>query len=321
MEILEINSEQLTQFLVKNNIENVFLSEKFMECFSEVKPYGIFSADNQLKGVFILQQFKRLKFLKQLSNPSFTPNCQLIFNNEAKNNAKKNSEEKKIMQAIVDFLENRKESIISISFPENWIDFQPFYWNNYKVITKYTYQISLAKTEEKILDSMSTERRKNISKAQKDGVTVSKEIPTKETLSLIINTFDKQKKSIDKNAIESIFLKVGNEFNSACFVAKNKEGKIIAVSFYLFIDNKMLYLFGGYDTLNKHEGAGALTMWEAILYAKKKGFKVFDFEGSMVPKIEKYFRGFGGELAPYFRVNKGGFFVEEILKIKNRANF
>jgi hypothetical protein len=321
MEILAINNEQLVQFSINKKINNVFLSKDFIECFVDVKPFGIFSKDKQLKGVFILQQFKRLKFLKQLSNPSFTPNCQLYFSSEAKNKAKKNSEEKKVMQCIVDFLENREEQIFSISFPENWIDFQPFYWNNYKVITNYTYQISLSKSKEEIFEAMSTERRKNINKAQKDGVIISEIKPNKKALDLIVNTFNKQGKTINKKAIESILFKVANESNSVCFIASNKEGEIIAVSFYLFNGSKMTYLFGGYDSLNKHEGAGALTMWNGILYAKEKGFDIFDFEGSMVPKIENYFRGFGGNLVPYFRVNKAGFLIEEILKIKDKANF
>ena len=44
------------------------------------------------------------------------------------------------------------------------------------------------------------------------------------------------------------------------------------------------------DSKNKHHGAGALSMWGAIKCAKDLGIKYFDFEGSMVAQIERYFR-------------------------------
>lgn len=321
MEIKKIDKNQLAKFSAKNKIENIFLSESYMEEFPEVKCFGIFSKDKQLKGVFLLQEFKRLKILKQLSNPVFTPNCQLFYKSEAKNNAKKNTEEKKVIQALVDFLEGRKENIISISFPEKWIDFQPFYWKKYKVITNYTYQIFLNKNEDELFKAMSTERRKNITKAQKDGIKIKRIKPNKEALFLILNTFKKQGVNINEKAIETILFKLSNKSNSFLYMAYNKEGKPIAVNFLLLTGNKLTYMFGGYDETNKHEGAGALAMWASILNAKEKGISIFDFEGSMVAQIENYFRGFGGCLVPYYRVNKASFLTEIILKIKHRVNF
>jgi hypothetical protein len=35
------------------------------------------------------------------------------------------------------------------------------------------------------------------------------------------------------------------------------------------------------------------------------GFKTFDFEGSGIPAIEKFFRSFGGALTPYFCITGG----------------
>jgi hypothetical protein len=77
----------------------------------------------------------------------------------------------------------------------------------------------------------------------------------------------------------------------------------------------------GYDDGNKHHGAGALALWHAIQHAKSLNLKRFDFEGSMIKPIEKYFRGFGGELAPYFRISRANFGLEVILKIKYRTYF
>ncbi len=103
--------------------------------------------------------------------------------------------------------------------------------------------------------------------------------------------------------------------------AYNKDNELIACNFCMIDSNKATYLFGGFSSEHKQEGAVALVMWESIKQAKAKGIKIFDFEGSMIPQIEKFFRGFGGNLTPFYRVNKANILVEILLKIKEKARF
>jgi hypothetical protein len=79
----------------------------------------------------------------------------------------------------------------------------------------------------------------------------------------------------------------------------------------------MYYLFGGYDSSQKHHGAGVSCMWNSILKAKELGLGIFDFEGSMLPEVEKYFREFGGTLKPYYSASKTSAVMNVILKLKN----
>jgi hypothetical protein len=78
---------------------------------------------------------------------------------------------------------------------------------------------------------------------------------------------------------------------------------------------------GGYGSEHKHHGAGPAAMFAAIRHAKKQGLAIFDFEGSMIPPIERYFRGFGGLLTPYLTVNKAWLPFEFVLKMIRRSNF
>jgi hypothetical protein len=55
-------------------------------------------------------------------------------------------------------------------------------------------------------------------------------------------------------------------------------------------------------------------MYNSIEYAKQIKMPVFDFEGSMLPEVEKYFRDFGGVLTPYYTINKANRIIEIILK-------
>lgn len=56
-------------------------------------------------------------------------------------------------------------------------------------------------------------------------------------------------------------------------------------------------------------------------HAKNLGLKYFDFERSMIPQIERYFRGFGGQLTPYYRINKAKLPFEILLKFFKRESF
>ena len=86
-------------------------------------------------------------------------------------------------------------------------------------------------------------------------------------------------------------------------MARNKEGKAIAAVYIVWDEKRSYYLLGGYDAEESHHGASALAMWEAIRFTKEElGLKEFDFEGSMVPSIEMFFRKFGGTLTPYYSV-------------------
>ena len=73
----------------------------------------------------------------------------------------------------------------------------------------------------------------------------------------------------------------------------------------------MYHLLGGsIPSYQKLESYNALT-WTAIKMASYMGLK-YDFEGSVIEKISKSFREFGGEAKIYYRIRK--VFNPEILK-------
>jgi hypothetical protein len=48
----------------------------------------------------------------------------------------------------------------------------------------------------------------------------------------------------------------------------------------------------------------SLLLWEAIKHARTVT-RTFDFEGSMIEPIERFFRAFGGTLTSYLHVSGG----------------
>lgn len=281
--------------------------------------YGIYDKGDRLIGGFVL--FKERKFgLSMFINPPFTPGIGPFIEVEASNPVSIMDTWKKVLTQINELIEKLQYSIVSISLNKNIIDMQPFIWGKFKVIPGYTYILDLSFSLEEILKRMSNERRKNINKGLKDGLIVNRITDYKIVKSLVVKTFSRQEKKIKESYLNKILFEFASNENSFAF-ATFREEQPIACCFCVNDSHTAYYILGGYDNESKHHGAGALSMWESIKYAKNIGLRHFDFEGSMIPQIERYFRGFGGQLTPYFRINKASLPLELLLKFFKREIF
>ena len=305
---------------ISEQANSVFLSKEWLGIYdSGLEVYGIFNGGKQLIGGFSLYRQKRMG-ITYYRNPMFMSTINLFFENKAKNKAKILSENKKVMKALADFLDTLSYGIISIYLPEIHIDMQHFFWQGYKVIPNYTYHINLKQSVDDIQKNYSTERRNDIKKALKDGVEVRLTTDYSLVKQMVSNTFNRKEKDYDEALIDKILNSFTNEQNSFAFVSYQNQ-QAIAASFCIYDQNKVYYLLGGYDSKNKHQGAGALAVDAAIQHSQKLGIKTFDFEGSMLPEVEKYFRGFGGDLTAYYSINKAILPLEMMLKLINRSQF
>jgi hypothetical protein len=63
------------------------------------------------------------------------------------------------------------------------------------------------------------------------------------------------------------------------------------------------YLLAGADPDLRTSGASSLLAWEAIVRARDHT-DVFDFHGSMLQPVERFFRAFGAQQTPYLSVTR-----------------
>lgn len=298
---------------------SIFNTVEWLGIFEdEVKVYLLLDNDNQMVGAFHLCT-GRLWLIPHIKNPSFTPNCGLFFNLLAKNKSKQSAFEKNIATELSAFLSGFR-GILTVAFPDSIKDFQPFYWKKFKVIPNYTYLIGLQQNQEAIFDGFSPERRNDIKKAQKDGLTAHFVSDHKNIRDLVMSTFDRQKNKIQIDILDRILFQFANPDNSFAIEVK-KENILLAGIFCVYDKRRVYYLLSGYDNSNRHSGAVALGIWEAIKKGKNLGVEAFDFEGSMIPRVEKFFRDFGGDLIPYYTINKAWLPFEILLKMIKRNRF
>ncbi len=317
LKAIDIHTEHYAAFAAKHG--TVFNQPQWLSIYkTDLEVVGIFNANDELIGLFNLQ-LQSVKGLKLIRIPPYSPHNALCFINPASNTANKITFEKDLHVLIANYLKSKKASITLQAFPSNINDMQVYIWNGYKVIPNYTYQLTLSTTVNPF-DNFTSEKRKSIRKAEKDQLKIEKVTDYQLVKNLVTKTFDRKNKDVSNVMLDSILFQFATSTNSFAFVA-HQNGKPSACTFCIYDGSTAYYLLGGYDETNKHHGAGASCMYQSILYAQQIGLSVFDFEGSMLPEVEKYFREFGGQLIPYYTLNKASFLIEVALKLKKRSSF
>lgn len=299
----------------------VFGGKRWLQVYDErLSLVGIYKDDNQLLGGFYFLRVKKLG-LSFFKLPPYTPHCGLFFNSQGTNQSSINSFSKEVITEVCGYISKENPSLTVLAFPSNVVDLQPFIWAKYKVVPNYTYRIDLLKPIEEIKSNFDSKNRNVINKAIKEEVMVDESKLTKDELySFFSTSLSTTDANIYESELKNIFTRFSDSTNSFSMEAR-RNGQLLGVVFCIYDKNVCYYLLGGVDKSTGVQGVNNLLILKSIEKAKELGCKVFDFEGSMLKGVEKFFRSFGPQLVPYYTVNKGKLAVELLLKFKKRELF
>jgi lipid II:glycine glycyltransferase (peptidoglycan interpeptide bridge formation enzyme) len=321
MPIKRLDTKDLSSYtILASESGSIFNSISWINLYGNaLEQYGIFDNDQKLIAAFFLYKTKMFG-LTYYKNPPYTPHIGLCYKNKSSNKANALTFDKNIVTELADFIASLKSGLFTLAMPSQLTDTQPFIWKKFKTIPNYTYHLDLRLSTDQLLQNMASDKRNSLKKAEKDGMQTVQITDYKIVEQLILKTFSRKQKSVDAAFVNKILFTFANPQNSFAFVSY-LNGKPISTAFCLVDANTCYYLLGGYDNENKHQGAGVSAIWYAIQYAKEKRLTIFDFEGSMLPEVEKFFRGFGGDLVPYYTINRALLPVEIALKFIKRELF
>ncbi|MBL4900937.1 MAG: GNAT family N-acetyltransferase [Colwellia sp.] len=185
----------------------------------------------------------------------------------------------------------------------NWL---PFFWNGFNQTTYYTYVLEDLCDLDGVYAGFQENVRREIRKAKnRFKLEVYCDLPLDEFLDLNEKTFNRQGKGLPytRDYVKRIISAAQKRNQSRWFIAKDSQGRAHAGVLIVWDKNSAYYLMGGGDPDLRNSGATSLCMWEAIKFSGSIT-KKFDFEGSMIQSIERYFRGFGAKQKTYFGVTK-----------------
>lgn len=183
----------------------------------------------------------------------------------------------------------------------NWL---PFYWHGFEQTTRYTYVIEPLDDLDSVWSLFRENIRREIRKAQK-RVVVRTDLGVERFLSINALTFKRQGIGLpySQDLVWRLDAACAERGARRIFFAEDARGQIHAAIYVVWNADSAYYLMGGGDPDLRSSGATSLLIWEAIQFAATVS-KKFDFEGSMIEPIERFFRAFGGVQKPYFRITR-----------------
>lgn len=183
----------------------------------------------------------------------------------------------------------------------NWL---PFYWQSFSQSTGYTYVLQDLSQPERVFDQFKGNIRREIRKAEK-RVTVTEDNDIDKFYLMVSQTYRRQQ------LLPPVSLDFMKAIDRACeqrqcrkiFFAQDKQGQIHAALYIVWDDRSAYHLISGGHPGLRTSGATSLLMWHAIQFAATVT-RSFDFEGSMIQPIERFFSAFGSTQIPYLQLEK-----------------
>lgn len=300
---MSLNKEKYRQLCLVEPTIPIFSRDWWLDAVCETENWDVGIVEKNGKIVASFPYYSEKKIFKYIKMPSLTQTMGVwISYPHGQKYTTKLSYETKILDDLIDQLPHFDGFNQSFHHSiENWL---PFYWKGFKETTRYTYVIDDMTDLDFIYRGFKENIRREIKKAKKN-VRVYEEENIEKFYEINTLTFRRQEMDIPYS-LE--FLK---QLDEACaqhgsrriLFAEDEKGRIHGALYLVWDNNSAYYLMGGGDPDLRTSGASSLLMWEAIQFASTVTSK-FDFEGSMIKPIERFFRSFGAVQKPYFHISK-----------------
>lgn len=183
-------------------------------------------------------------------------------------------------------------------YVSNWL---PFYWNNYEQTTRYTYVLSDLQNQNDVRSFFNNNVKRNIKKAEAKIEVRSLHNEEIDNYYEIIRRNRKPNYSL--SFLRSLIIGCQESKCGKTFAAFDPDGTLLASLFVVWDKQTAYYILGARNPEKQTQQAMSLLMKNAIEFASEKAMN-FDFEGSMIELVERFFRTFGAKQVSYLNVYK-----------------
>lgn len=242
---------------------------------------------------------------RYITKAPLTQSNGIVFRHDPKAKLQKRASfEEKVIDAAVSWLAEQKLDVYEQQYSHTFTNWQPFFWNRFKCILRYTYVIEDTSDLETVKAGYSAKLRNDIKKGMQNVASV--EILDPDTF------YREHEKIYTKQNLSCPFsYELWMRLYNACtenesgttLCIRNHAGEISSLAFFVWDGSYVYLLMGGAIPDHSSENTFSCLVHKGIELASEKGLG-FDFEGSMIKRIAKAFRDFGGVPMPYYRIRK-----------------
>jgi hypothetical protein len=227
------------------------------------------------------------------------------------------SDEKELMTELISKLP-RFDAFRQRFSPQttNWL---PFYWAGYGSDLHYTYRVNTHQSPGVLWSNLRHSLRTRIRRAQK-LYTVRDDVGIEDFIRLNQMTFER--KQLQTRVTPDLARRVDAACSQrncrAILSALDAQNEVQGSIFLLWDQEVVYYLMAGSTPQGKQDSVHALLLWEAIRWTQSTG-RIFDFEGSMIEPVERFFRTFGAFQVPILYIHKERPMMGALLKVSKLA--
>jgi hypothetical protein len=178
---------------------------------------------------------------------------------------------------------------------EDWL---PMYWHGFRQETRYTFRFPKVDVDE-IYQNFSKSFQRNLRAAERH-YSIS-DCSAAELHPLIESVFAMRDASspLSLSTLGKMIEILSDRGQCRTYAARDADG-IQAAILTVWDHHTTYYLLGGRQQTDSKYGANLL-LWQAIQDTAMRN-QSFDFEGSMIEGVNKFFQSFGAQMTPYFYI-------------------
>jgi len=212
-----------------------------------------------------------------------------------------------------------REQVFLQRFHPTIANFLPFHWLGFQQVPRVTYVIEHLCDPDRVWAEMRENQRREIRKAEKRGIDVGPCSPEMVAQNLA-KTYTRQglQTPVDTQLLCRIHDAAQENGAGKCFAARDFYGRVHAAAMLVWDRKRSYYLAGGGDPALRTSGATALLLWRMMQYSSGRS-AVFDFEGSQIPAVERFFRAFGASQVWYQEISKMPRWLRASLTLAGKA--
>jgi hypothetical protein len=294
-----VNKTKYLQLTSTHSRLPLFFQPWWLDAVCKTWDIAIQEKDGQIAALFPYQVEKKAG-LTLLRNPPLTPYLGPLFLLQHEQmQAQWDFEEKMLEQLWQQF---PKWDFFQVETRPGFQNFLPFHQKGFSNTNRLTYYLDLQQPEEALFANIHSRRRNYIRKAEKEIVIEVEAHPNIDLLVSWHRQAFKQKKQyypFSAALVDRLIRSSNREKASLFLTAKDVSGNPLAMLWTPFDSEKTYHLLSAYNPQQPVKGLMDLLTWTAVKAARQRGQMIYDFEGSMEPGIESFFRKFGGQRKTY----------------------
>lgn len=289
--------------ILSNNVLPIFFQDWYLDAVCSSQSWEvIIDYDKGGKPRAVCPIISKKKYgLSSIGLPPLSPylGIYFLYPENLKKRERRYAFEVKVTQSIIRQLPSF--DFFNVAFSPQFQNWTPFHWEKFHSKLRYTYQIN--GSIESALENMKSETRSNIHSFEKKNLVITTDIDPKKYYSL--SSEHAKRKGFDLPYTIDRFLKIDKvlkERSKRKIYAIKNDDQLLAAT-YILEDESVDYCLS--TATSKHNDPSLITglLWTAIQSSLNQQ-KTFDFEGSMLPGVESYFRSFGGKRIPFLQLSK-----------------